>query len=60
MSEISITEIKSMSKLQNYMRGYEDGMNDVLDKIKTLGREPKIGYMIPEIMGGIKNENISK
>lgn len=35
MSEISETEIKSMTKEQNYMRGYEDGKSDVLDKIKA-------------------------
>ena len=35
MSEISETEIKSMTKEQNYMRGYEDGKSDVLDKLKT-------------------------
>jgi hypothetical protein len=35
MSEISETEINSMTKEQNYMRGYEDGKLDVLDKIKT-------------------------
>ena len=35
MSEISETEIKSMTKLQNYMRGYEDGKSDVIDKIKA-------------------------
>ena len=34
MSEISEIEIKSMTKEQNYMRGYEDGKSDVLDKIK--------------------------
>ena len=34
MSEISETEIKSMSKEQNYMRGYEDGKSDVLDKMR--------------------------
>ena len=34
MSEISETEIKSMTKEQNYMRGYKDGKSDVLDKIK--------------------------
>lgn len=33
MSEISENEIKSMSKEQNYMRGYEDGKSDVLNKI---------------------------
>lgn len=35
MSEISITEIKSMTKEQNYMRGYKDGKTDVLDKIRA-------------------------
>lgn len=35
MSEITEIEIKSMTKEQNYMRGYEDGKNDVLDKIRT-------------------------
>ena len=34
MSEISEIEIKSMTKEQNYMRGYEDGKSDVLDKIR--------------------------
>lgn len=35
MSEISESEIKSMNKEQNYMRGYEDGKSDVLDKIRA-------------------------
>ena len=35
MSEISETEIKSMTKEQNYLRGYADGKSDVLDKIKA-------------------------
>ena len=35
MSEISETEIKSMTKEQNYMRGYKDGRSDVLDKIRA-------------------------
>ena len=35
MSEISETEIKSMSKEQNYMRGYKDGKSDVLDQIRA-------------------------
>ena len=35
MSEISETEIKSMTKEQNYMRGYADGKSDLLDKIKA-------------------------
>ena len=34
MSEISETEIKSMTKEQNYMRGYKNGKSDVLDKIR--------------------------
>lgn len=35
MSEISEVEIKYMTKEQNYMCGYKDGKNDVLDKIRT-------------------------
>ena len=35
MSEISETEIKTMTKEQNYMRGYKDGKSDVLDKISA-------------------------
>lgn len=35
MSEISEVEIKSMTKEQNYMRGYEDGKSDVLYKIRA-------------------------
>lgn len=35
MTEISETEIKSMTKEQNYFRGYKDGKTDVLDKIRT-------------------------
>jgi hypothetical protein len=35
MSEISEIEIKSMTKEQNYMRGYEDGRADALDKIRA-------------------------
>lgn len=35
MSEITETEIKSMTKEQNYMRGYRDGKSDVLDKISA-------------------------
>lgn len=35
MSEISETEIYSMTKEQNYMRGYKDGKNYVLDKIRA-------------------------
>ena len=34
MSEITEIEIKSMSKEQNYMRGYEDGKSDVFKKIR--------------------------
>ena len=35
MSEISENEIKSMSKEQNYMCGYEDGKADILDKLRA-------------------------
>lgn len=35
MKEISEIEIKSMTKEQNYMRGYEDGESDTLDQIET-------------------------
>lgn len=35
MSKISETEIKSMTKEQNYMRGYKDGKSDVLEKIRA-------------------------
>ena len=35
MSEISETEIKSMTKEQNYFRGYKDGKSDTLDKIRA-------------------------
>ena len=35
MSEISESEIKSMTKEQNYMRGYEDGKSDMFDNIRT-------------------------
>ena len=35
MSVITETEIKSMTKEQNYMRGYRDGNSDVVDKIRA-------------------------
>ena len=35
MSERTETEIKSMTKEQNYMCGYKDGKSDVLDKIRA-------------------------
>ena len=35
MSEISETEINSMTKEQNYMRGYKDGKSDLLNNIKA-------------------------
>ena len=51
MSEISENEIKSMTKEQNYMRGYEDGRADILDKIRAeiendwqLKREPSAPF----------------
>lgn len=33
MSQITESEINSMTKEQNYMRGYADGKSDVLDKM---------------------------
>ena len=45
MSEISEIEIKSMTKEQNYMRGYEDGKSDVLDKIRERIKEIKTDTM---------------
>lgn len=44
MSEISETEIKSMTKEQNYMRGYEDGKSDVLDKIIFEIEKERVSY----------------
>ena len=39
MSEITEIEIKSMTKEQNYLRGYKDGKIDVLSKIRAeIGR----------------------
>jgi len=35
VSEISEIEIKSMTKEQNYLRGYSDGKSDVLGKLET-------------------------
>jgi hypothetical protein len=35
MSERTETEIKSMTKEQNYMCGYRDGKSDVLGKIRA-------------------------
>lgn len=35
MSEISETEIKAMTKEQNYIRGYKDGKSDVLNEISA-------------------------
>ena len=35
MSEISETEIKAMTKEQNYMRGYKDGKSDVLEELRA-------------------------
>lgn len=34
MSEITAYEIKSMTKEQNYLRGYTDGKSDVLEDIR--------------------------
>ncbi len=35
MSSITETEIKSMSKEQNYLKGYSDGKSDVLKQIEA-------------------------
>lgn len=35
MSQITESEIKSMTKEQNYMRGYADGKSDGLNKIRA-------------------------
>lgn len=35
MSERTETEIKSMTKEQNYMCGYKDGKSDTVDKIRA-------------------------
>lgn len=42
MSEITESEIFHMSKKENYFRGYSDGKEDALDKIKALSEELKI------------------
>ena len=41
MSQITESKIKSMTKEQNYMRGYEDGKSDVLDKMRAEIKEVK-------------------
>lgn len=41
MSQITESEIKTMTKEQNYMRGYEDGKSDVLDKMRAEIKEIK-------------------
>lgn len=46
MSEISETEIKAMTKEQNYMRGYKDGKSDVLDKISAEIKDLHNSHMI--------------
>ena len=35
MSEVSETEIKKLTKAQNYFRGYFDGKSDVLEQIRA-------------------------
>lgn len=50
MSEISETEIKAMTKEQNYMRGYKDGKSDVLDKISAEIRKHCERYMDGDII----------
>ena len=41
MSQITESEIKSMTKEQNYMRGYAGGKSDVLDKMRAEIKEVK-------------------
>ena len=53
MSEISETEIKSMTKEQNYMRGYRDGKSDVLDKIRSEIEQLTSRYSISKERGGM-------
>ena len=54
MSEISEIEIKSMTKEQNYMRGYTDGKSDVLNKIRAEIEQ------ITDTMGVSYNQYVSK
>ena len=54
MSEISKTEIYSMTKEQNYMRGYKDGKSDTLDKIRGEIEQ------ITDTMGVSYNQYVSK
>lgn len=65
MSEISETEIKSMTREQNYMRGYRDGKSDVLDKIKGyvdhirstgMGKKKSLEF-IEKFIEGLKTES---
>ena len=49
MSEISEIEIKSMTKEQNYMRGYEDGKSDVLDNLRAEIEEIEINGHIRDV-----------
>ena len=65
MSEILEVEIKSMSKEQNYMRGYKDGKSDVLEKIKGyidhirntgMGKRKSLEF-IEKFIEGIKAES---
>lgn len=49
MSERTETEIKSMTKEQNYMQGYKDGKNDVLDQIRTEIEQIEINGYIRDV-----------
>lgn len=64
MSEISETEIKSMTKEQNYFRGYKDGKSDVLDnlraEIEQLHYHPKIDFIKNDAVVDIALEIIDK
>lgn len=54
MSEISETEIKKLTKAQNYFRGYFDGKSDILEQIRS-----EIDQ-ITDTMGVSYNQYVSK
>lgn len=64
MSEISEIEIKSMTKEQNYFRGYKDGKSDVLDKIRAkierLHYHPKLDFIKNDEVVGMALDIIDK
>lgn len=61
MSEISETEIKAMTKEQNYVRGYKDGKSDVLGKIRAeIEALPKTYPFINHIDSYVKEDDVKK